>query len=96
MYINRTDALKLLGKLSREPRYQHSGEDYYVGVAEAAGEIYSMPGIEAKITTCEILKKIIERIESEVLETFSDSGDDWFAAGKVNKVIDIIKEYMSS
>lgn len=42
MYINRNDALKILGKLSREPYYQHSGEDYYVGIAEATGEIASM------------------------------------------------------
>jgi hypothetical protein len=42
MYINRNDALKILGKLSREPYYQHSGEDYYVGMAVAIGEIASM------------------------------------------------------
>ena len=70
MYISRTNALKLLGKLSREPRYQHSGEDYYVGVAEAAGEIYSMPGIEAKITTCEILKKLLKELKAKFLKLF--------------------------
>ena len=43
MYINRKDALEILRKLSREPYYQHEGEDYYVGIAEATGEIYSMP-----------------------------------------------------
>jgi predicted nucleic-acid-binding Zn-ribbon protein len=48
MYINRNDALEILGKLSREPYYQHDGEDYYVGVAEATGEIYSMPSVEVK------------------------------------------------
>lgn len=48
MYINRKDALEILGKLSREPYYQHDGESYYVGVAEATGEIYSMPSAEVK------------------------------------------------
>lgn len=46
MYIKRTEALELLGKLSREPHYQHEGEDYYVGIAEASGEIYSMPAAD--------------------------------------------------
>ena len=46
MYINRKDALEILGKLSREPYYQHDGEDYYVGLADASGEIYAMPGVE--------------------------------------------------
>lgn len=48
MYINRKDALEILKRLSREPYYQHDGEDYYVGVAEATGEIYSMPSAEVK------------------------------------------------
>lgn len=46
MYIKREDAIKILGKLSREPYYQHEGEDYYVGIAEATGEIVSMPSVE--------------------------------------------------
>ena len=41
-----------------------------------------------------ILKEIIERIENEVLDTLSDNGDDWFAASKVNDVLDIISEYI--
>mgnify|MGYP003299088765 CR=1 FL=1 len=46
MYISRKAAIEALGKLSREPHYQHDGEDYYVGVAEATGEIYSMPSAD--------------------------------------------------
>lgn len=42
----------------------------------------------------ELLKEIIERIENEVLDTLSDGGDDWFAASKVNDVLDIINEYI--
>ena len=42
MYINRNEALKILGKLAREPYYQHSGEDYYIGIATATGEIANM------------------------------------------------------
>lgn len=45
------------------------------------------------VTKC-ILQEIYERIENEVLESLSDSGDDWFAAEKVNSALDIIKEYM--
>lgn len=41
-----------------------------------------------------ILQEIIERIEDEVLETMSDCGDDWYAAAKVNDVLDIINEYV--
>ena len=44
----------------------------------------------------EVLKEIIDRIETEVLDSLSDGGDDWFTAGKVNEVVDIIKEYMSN
>lgn len=48
MYIKRNDALKILGKLSREPYYQHQWEDYYVGIAEATGEIASMSSAAVK------------------------------------------------
>jgi hypothetical protein len=57
MYINRKDALEILKKLSREPYYQHDGEDYYVGVAEATGEIYSMPSVKVEDYK-EIAKKL--------------------------------------
>jgi hypothetical protein len=57
MYINRKYALDILKKLSREPYYQHDGEDYYVGVAEATGEIYSMPSAEVEDYK-EIAKKL--------------------------------------
>jgi hypothetical protein len=58
MYINRKDALEILKKLSREPYYQHYGEDYYVGVAEATGEIYSMlPADVVPIIHAEWVKK---------------------------------------
>lgn len=42
----------------------------------------------------EKLQEIVERIESEVLDTLSDGGDDWFAASKINDVLDIINEYI--
>ena len=57
MYINRKDAIEILGKLSREPYYQHDGEDYYVGIAEATGEIYSMPSANVEDYK-EIAKKL--------------------------------------
>ena len=42
----------------------------------------------------EKLQEIIGRVESEVLEKLSDSGEDWFTATKVNEVLDIIREYI--
>lgn len=42
----------------------------------------------------EKLQEIINRIENEVLDTLSDAGDDWFAAEKINDVLDIINEYV--
>lgn len=42
----------------------------------------------------EILEEIVDRIEWEVLNELSDNGEDWFAASKVNDVLDIINEYI--
>lgn len=39
-----------------------------------------------------MLQEIVGRVESEVLNKLSDSGEDWFAATKVNEVLDIIRE----
>jgi hypothetical protein len=36
-----------LGKLAREPYYQHEGEDYYVGIADATGEVALCPTVDA-------------------------------------------------
>ena len=96
MYINRKDALELLGKLSREPYYQHDGEDYYVGLADASGEIYAMPGVGTDDIFSEILKEIVRRIETEVWDTLSDGGDDWFTSAKVYDAMEIIKEYINA
>jgi hypothetical protein len=95
MYINRKEALELIGKLSREPYYQHDGEDYYVGLADASGEIYAMPSVETNTIVSETLKEIVKRIEKEVWDTLSDSGDDWFASAKVYDAMEIIKEYIN-
>lgn len=38
-YIEKGNALYLLGNLAKEPAYQHDGEDYYVGICEASGVI---------------------------------------------------------
>lgn len=98
MYINRKDAIEILGKLSREPYYQHDGEDYYVGIAEATGEIYSMPAVETKSIVSETLTKIIGRAIYEVSnDKIYNNDDQYFRAGideGVNRVIKIILEYM--
>lgn len=44
----------------------------------------------------ETLKEIANRIETEVWDTLSDSGDDWFASAKVYDAIEIIKEYINA
>ena len=44
--------------------------------------------------TQEILKEILERIDNEVWNTLNDGGDDWFTAGKISQVKDIIEEYL--
>ena len=43
----------------------------------------------------EILKEIVRRIETEIWNTLSDGGDDWFASAKVYDAMEIIKEYIS-
>lgn len=49
---------------------------------------------DLKMDTKEILEKILSRIESEVFETLSDCGDDWFTADKVSQIMDIVSEYI--
>ena len=33
--------------MAREPYYQHDGEDYYVGIADASGEVAEAPTVDA-------------------------------------------------
>ena len=44
----------------------------------------------------EILEEILERIDNEVWDTLNDGGDDWFTAGKISQVKDIVGEYLQS
>lgn len=37
------------------------------------------------------MERILERIENEILEELSDSGDDWYTSEQINKVIEIVK-----
>jgi hypothetical protein len=36
-----------LGKMAREPYYQHDGDDYYVGMADASMEVHCAPTVDA-------------------------------------------------
>lgn len=95
MYINRKDALEILGKLSREPYYQHNGEDYYVGVAEATGEIYSMSSVSME----NILNEITEKIKMIDEYKQYEGEDAWFRAGIcecIDRAVEIIAEYLSN
>ena len=49
--------------------------------------------IENKISV--VLKEVLERIDSEVLESLDDGGDDWYTADKIEKVKQIIREYLN-
>ena len=49
---------------------------------------------DLKMDTKEILEEILSRIESEVFETLSDCGDDWFTTDKVSQTMDIVSEYI--
>jgi hypothetical protein len=54
-----------------------------------------MPSVETNTIVSETLKEIVKRIEKEVWDTLSDSGDDWFASAKVYDAMEIIKEYIN-
>lgn len=54
------------------------------------GLLHCCPFVETDIN--ERLQEIISRVESEVLNKLSDSGEDWFTATKVNEVLNIIRE----
>ena len=40
-----------------------------------------------------VLEDIKTEIEDKVLESLSDCGEDWFAAGKVNECMEIIDKH---
>ena len=42
-YIEREAVKEVIKQLSREPAYQHDGEDYYMGVCAVDGEIAMLP-----------------------------------------------------
>ena len=45
--IDANELYAKIGKMAREPRYQHDGEDYYVGIADASGAVYEAPTVDA-------------------------------------------------
>ena len=74
-YIEKENALRALGELSREPAYQHDGEDYYVGIGEASGVINEMqPADVAPVRH----GRIIETIDDgHMKRVFSCCGTDF-------------------
>ena len=47
-----------LGKMAREPYYQHDGEDYYVGIADASGAVAESPTVDAvEVVRCKDCKR---------------------------------------
>lgn len=42
-YIKLSDVVNLLDKMTKEPGYQHVGEDWYTGVYSVSTEIYQLP-----------------------------------------------------
>jgi rubrerythrin len=59
-----------LGKMAREPYYQHNGEDYYVGIADAAGEVAGAPTVDA----VEVVHGRWEGIEFDMFYKCSNCG----------------------
>ena len=48
---------------------------------------------EGHLIPKEVIEDIKTEIEEQVLESLSDSGDDWFTAEKVNECLEIIDKY---
>lgn len=71
------DALdKKLGEITKEPDYQHEGEDWCVGVMIAQSEASEMPTIDALVLPCKIGAPVwfvgtnnINRLKAGVIET---------------------------
>ena len=45
--IDANELYTKLSKMAREPHYQHDGEDYYVGIADASGAVVEAPTVDA-------------------------------------------------
>jgi hypothetical protein len=45
-YIEREAVNEIIKQLSREPLYQHEGEDYYDGVCDVDGELAMLPAAD--------------------------------------------------
>lgn len=56
--------------------------------AYSISQIDDAPTVQA--VPIEVLDKIREEIEEQVLESLSDGGDDWFTAEKINECLEII------
>lgn len=74
-YIEKGNALYVLGKLAKEPAYQHDGEDYYVGICEASGVISEMrPADVAPVRYGNIIQTIED---GHMKRVFSCCGTDF-------------------
>lgn len=101
--MNREEAINF-GEMWLELQEDSQGSDTYEffkfaveGLKQTAAEpmaeidLYSL--VKQTYIEREVLDKIVAEIEEQVLESLSDSGDDWFAAEKVNECLDIINKY---
>lgn len=75
---------KKLDAILCEPDYQHTGENWSVGVCIAQTAIYDVP-------TAYDVESVVEELE-QMLESLSDCGDDWFTAEKINDAIEIVRK----
>ena len=56
--IDANELYAKLGKMAREPYYQHDGEDYYVGIADASGAVAESPTVDAvEVVRCKDCKE---------------------------------------
>ncbi len=50
LYIKLSDVKEIIRKLSSEPCYQHTGEDFYSGIGAVESELSMLPAVEAEPT----------------------------------------------
>lgn len=87
-YIEREAVKEVIKQLSREPTYQHDGEDYYMGVCAVDGEIAMLPAADVaevrhgewiietpnnrKFITCSACRSVIDCLYTNIDENEFD------------------------
>ena len=84
--ISRQAAIEAIEHRLAEPAYQHTGEDWYVGMNCAESELYELPSAQPEIIRCKDCK-FYSPMNRETktgicnLIMHQNFGDNWFCAG---------------